>query len=335
MKNTIQQQENTRRFLREYQLLAALEKAGVPGNQEETFDGTGTEIPAGYRGVVHGFRYQVKPGDIRLFSQTGRLTYAAILPWDDDNWLVVPFSHCENPASSDEAYAAGGETRGLFQQVYQLWNARPVRKLFVMRGWKIGELPAEEMKRLQMLCNAVWTGKELPEELQERTGLPIRSLNDPRIPFRKEERENLQVLDDLEDAFPKHLAELGEKLKKCASAWRSPLMQAAAGQENCSAFLVDENAEPQWAECDDGELWPLEAHQPLPEMTWSVPALPEGCLGCTLVFVDAKDSAVLGYGVVAGENAGNASLLLLYPTAEGPNRQLESPNDVRIVIAYC
>ena len=109
-----QQEKNTVKFLEEFKQKELLKTFKFEDELENEVESV-PEIPAG---LVSPFDIFIKEGEIRLLSQTDKLTYCAVMPLDWKQCLLIPFSHCENPATDQEMYATGTE-RGLFQQAHR------------------------------------------------------------------------------------------------------------------------------------------------------------------------------------------------------------------------
>ena len=330
------QKGNTLAFLREYALMEALQgKNPVAKNEDFPSDAYSDTLDKSNHNFLatRTFMRSVHPGDIRILSQTDELTYVVILPWDELNWLVVPFSHAENPATDDEALADGA-ARGLFQQVYQLWNARTVSKYLIMRGWTVDKLSSQERENLRKLMRFQLLGENLETQLQKRLGTPISDPNDCRLKFRSRELRNFSKLDAEDMEYISKTETFWENLSKNVPKWQqlTEERQAAAGTNSLSQLVINPQAEKiSWVEVEDADSWPLEKGTALPEyLTWTLESKDVALADHDVIFLDAKDNEILGFGIV--KKADNSLSILFDTPVEGPIKRALSPADIRIVL---
>lgn len=72
---------------------------------------------------VQPFDADIEVGQVRMLTGTERPTYALVArEWDENSWLVIPFSDYSNPATETELKLRLNGGVGL--RVAQLWNAR-------------------------------------------------------------------------------------------------------------------------------------------------------------------------------------------------------------------
>jgi len=197
------QQKNTQAFLQE-----DAERREI----EQFFDAhavheNGEEQSVKKVHVYHDFDTLIKPGEIRLLSQPDTMTFGVLLPWDWEHYLLVPFSHYENPATNEEIFSVNGAESGGCRQVFQVWNARTVNKPLLLRSWAMGHVEDEDIHRIKSLLGNIWLGDELTQELVDLTALPIEQENDPRVRFKREELDNFHTMDEEDSALDEFLTE--------------------------------------------------------------------------------------------------------------------------------
>lgn len=140
------------------------------------------------------FDANLAPGQIRLLSQPERLTYVALLRrWEEDSFVVMPFSHFSEPATDEELKLEFD--RGMHVRVLQAWNVRTLQDETLRESWLVDMLTPTEAEQAWQLWTASIVGKELPDEILQRTGLPIYRDNDPRLDYKREELDNFAQID--------------------------------------------------------------------------------------------------------------------------------------------
>ncbi len=143
---------------------------------------------------VRPFDKDIEAGQIRMLSGTERPTYALVARrWDENSWLLLPFSNYSEPATETEMKLRPSGGIGL--RVLQLWNARSLLEQTVAKSWLVAELSAEDIEdALGAWKWSVGVG-ELSEDQLSRTGLPIMRRDDPRISYEDEELTNFKTMD--------------------------------------------------------------------------------------------------------------------------------------------
>ena len=132
--NNIQKQ-NTLAFIKEYTILNELKNITAEDTEEYS-----TSEKLVMTRTANPFNITVQRGEIRLLSQTERLTYGVVMSCSWNNCLLIPFSSFRNPATDREMYISDAEDRPLFQRVYQVWNVRTVQTALLSQSWKMYQL---------------------------------------------------------------------------------------------------------------------------------------------------------------------------------------------------
>lgn len=140
---------------------------------------------------------QIAAGQVRMLAPTGqdstRPVYIAVLKdWDDDEWLVAPFSAYHVPALPGELLYP--ENAALDLRVLCLWNARTVEAPTLSRSWIEQTLTEAQQKSAWSVFRHVATGAAIQAELLDRTGPRVLRPDDPRIAY---QREEMTLLDSL------------------------------------------------------------------------------------------------------------------------------------------
>lgn len=116
---------------------------------------------------------------------------AVIDKWDDEMWLIVPFSPYRTPATPGEM-ATGLDVHSL--HVLQAWNGRTAQEEILKRSYLVGALPEDvRMDALRLFRHQLF-GTPLPEEFAARRGAPIVEAADPRRDYLAESVARLQPL---------------------------------------------------------------------------------------------------------------------------------------------
>lgn len=106
------------------------------------------------------------------------IPYVAVVDkWDDDMWLIVPFSPYKTPATPGEM-ETGLDTYGL--HVLQAWNGRTVQEAILKKSYLFGELPAKVRGDVLALFSHEFGGAPLPYDFSAKRGTPIVEAADPR-----------------------------------------------------------------------------------------------------------------------------------------------------------
>lgn len=144
-------------------------------------------VPSENRAAEHVRPFHPFPmvGQVRVLKDTERLVYVLLAKeWDESSFLVIPFSSYSQPAT--ELELAVKNQGGLGLRVLQIWNARSLCAETLKKGWRVGQLPLEDINDALSLWN-YYTGGEVPsEDIIARTGLPIFRSDDPRLKYQEE-----------------------------------------------------------------------------------------------------------------------------------------------------
>ena len=214
------------KFIKSYLIQKELEK--TPGFDENEDMGTSEDVKLA---ACNPFDTELEAGQIRLLSNTKRITYVALLRrWEDNSFVVMPFSPYDVPAT-DEEFTTEYDG-GLFQRVLQVWNTRTLQDETLRKTWLISSLSERDIEDAWHLWEASLGGKDVEDRLLEKTALPIYRSNDPRLEYKSQELENLSKLDEedlawLEEQRPMFRIALGGFAAQQADA-----MAAGAAREN-------------------------------------------------------------------------------------------------------
>ena len=143
---------------------------------------------------MNPFDEELAEGQIRLLSQTERITYVALLKrWGNDAFVVMPFSRFSYPATNEEVKT--DFDGGLYLQVLQAWNTRTLQDESLRKSWCIGSLSQKDLTSAWNLWKSTISGNEPDDSILQNTALPIYHENDPRLDYKQEELENFARLD--------------------------------------------------------------------------------------------------------------------------------------------
>ena len=123
------------------------------------------------------FDVPVKAGELRIFADCDRPLTGLLYKQVDDSWIVVPVSEFSVPATEQEILIG--------KRVYQLWNSFTAPSAFVERSWVVDDIPTSDMQDLNVALLHVMVGDPISEDLVNCTGLPIASLEDPRLEYER------------------------------------------------------------------------------------------------------------------------------------------------------
>lgn len=120
------------------------------------------------------------------------IPYIAVVDkWDDDMWLIVPFSPYKTPATPGEM-ETGLDAYGL--HVLQAWNGRTVQDAILKKSYLFGELSAKVRNDALALFRHEFGGVSLPPDFSARRGCPIVEAADPRREYLDECIKRLEPL---------------------------------------------------------------------------------------------------------------------------------------------
>lgn len=335
MKN--QQKYNTAAFLEEYRILKQLaafednvpEDSAVPAPADTAGQ---FQLPDG---LVSPFNPLVCEGDIRLLPQTERLTYGAVLKWDEQHALLIPFSRCENPATDQEMYIEDASERALHMRIYQLWNARTVNLAVLARSWLMDRLPEHDLVRLKQLLGHIWLKDKLEDDsILNRTGLPLLPGSDIRKSYLAEELDNFRALDE-EDArqetCPLYLGNVS-----CLHIFQQAEeeLQAAAGAETQSElYLLSDSGLRYLGTLDFEDFVRHPAGMQLPRFNWYSEQRPEGSVPwMSVLFRHRETGKMLGCGILTPLVSDAWETSLLYPVRAENTPEIRSPNEIQVIL---
>lgn len=137
---------------------------------------------------------ELAPGQIRVLPNMQRITYVALIKrWEEDSFLVMPFSNFSVPATEYEFLTE--YNGGVWQRVLQVWNARTLQDETLQKSWVSDTLPAQDLEDAWHLWEKSLGGKEVEDRLLLKTCLPIYHLEDPRLDYKRKELENFARID--------------------------------------------------------------------------------------------------------------------------------------------
>lgn len=180
---SLARRNNTEQFLADYRTFLRI----LP--DDDTPEGGGD-----FAVEVRNFDGNLAQGQIRVLVDCERITYVAVLKhWSWDQFLIVPYSNFDFPATDEELltdHDGGGCLR-----VLQLWNARTIHCWLLARSYCVGELTAADYESAWSLFSHGMTDYNVNPAVLERTGVPVYRLDDPRLDYKKTEMQNFRSLD--------------------------------------------------------------------------------------------------------------------------------------------
>ncbi len=142
------------------------------------------------------------------------IPYVAVVDkWDEDMWLIVPFSPYKTPATPGEM-ATGIDAYGL--HVLQAWNGRTVQDSILRKSYLFGTLPEKIRNEALFLFRHELGGTPLPDDFTAKRGNPIVEASDPRREYQAESIERLTplakaVIELAEEPVDSRIGELFDK----------------------------------------------------------------------------------------------------------------------------
>ena len=323
--NNIQKQ-NTLAFIKEYTILNELKNITAEDTEEYS-----TSEKLVMTRTANPFNITVQRGEIRLLSQTERLTYGVVMCCSWNNCLLFPFSSFMNPATDREMYISDAEDRPLFQRVYQVWNVRTVQTSLLSQSWKMDQLSEAELQNIQALINNYWFDEELPDSLLNMTGMPIYSGSDIRIEYMESEMANFAELDAKNMMLENRIRELGSKVLQF-KAFEYEL-QAAAGKNALSKLYVSDGESFNFVMGIELEAFEkVEECSVLPHFTWFTDdALTQEYKNNSVMFHHGPTGKMLGTGVIQSAGKG-MEIILLNPVDKDDVPAIGNPDEIQIVI---
>ncbi len=186
---------------------------------------------------THPYDSEVESGQIRLAAPDGSKTgfdflyFAVLKKWDDEDWLVAPFSRYSVPAISGELSLQRADTH---LRAICLWNARTISEATIQESWVEGCLTAKEQVDVWSVFRHVMTCETLSLDLSERVGARVVRADDPRVEYQNEEAHRMNRLQERTPSvvhdFCQYRAELFEEI--------DIPMAAADGDSVFSKFVI-------------------------------------------------------------------------------------------------
>lgn len=140
---------------------------------------------------------KIETGQIRILSKRYTLNpqvipYVAVLEeWEDGNWLVLPFSSYQTPATPGEM-RTGIDLLGL--GVLQAWNGRTVPADVLSKSFLFGALDEKIRGEASALFRNQLANTELPADFSALRGPAILMESDPRCDYQQESIARLRPL---------------------------------------------------------------------------------------------------------------------------------------------
>lgn len=123
------------------------------------------------------FDIPLNAGELRLFAQGDNNLVGLLYKRLDDGWIIVPTSDFTVPATEQEILIG--------KRVYQLWNSFTASDEFAGQSWLVDTILESDMKDLCEALLHVMVGDPIRADLNECMGLPITSIEDPRLEYER------------------------------------------------------------------------------------------------------------------------------------------------------
>ena len=127
--------------------------------------------------VAGDFDVPLKAGELRLFARGENGFVGLLYKKLDDGWIVIPTSDFTVPATEQEILIG--------KRVYQLWNSFTASDEFAGHSWLVDTVSGTDMKDLCEALLHVMVGDSIRADLNECMGLPITSIEDPRLEYER------------------------------------------------------------------------------------------------------------------------------------------------------
>ena len=333
-KCTKMQEHNTQVFLNDFAMMQWIREDASEMPEEDFQDVS--DLKNEIAKLVRPFDPVPRAGDIRLLSQPEQLTYVALLDWDWNHSLVIPLSHYEEPATDKEMRAENAKEKGLFQQVYQCWNARTLNNILLSKSWLVGKLSEAEIVRLKKMMRYSILGDELTDDIKNLTGMPIYHDKDKRLIYMNEEKELFDSMDAEDMVFENWFSEVEEKtLNENNQPIRFPtpaqVLQAASNENELSGVYQMEGDTAEFVtaiECEG--FTTVAAGKKIPLFTWSTTGGELSGIQ-TVLFRHAKTGIIIGSGLIRQEaDCHVVHMLNSIPMEETPD--IASPAEIEIIL---
>ena len=337
-------------FLLEWLNSSILQNKLLDDIEEEYIpDGTITEEQlAKLKTLINPFDDNIQPGEIRLLSSaivpdSQRPYYAAVIKqWEEDMVLIAPYSPFTVPATTGE-FLTGREDFSL--ATLELWNARTVPIVLLNKSWLVDQLSETEQKEAFAVFANITSGKDLPEELRDRAGIPIVNPKDPRIEYQKEEAALLAPLQNRIQMYENFYQGITDSFSDIEKSAETLEFQLAADDNEASeskCIIFSGEAQEMMTETfihsaeKHGEVLNLyKGDRFIPidpdtkyttEIQWQIPKKTDLKNGMILIAIDIKTKNIIGTGSVEEEGKEKfAAVKIHYP---GIKRVISSINDI-------
>ena len=209
-------------------------------NEWEIYNGAERELSANSEPVNAGeFDMPLNAGELRLFEESDRTLVGLLYKKIDSGWMILPTSGFTVPATEQEILIG--------KRVYQLWNLFSAPDTFAEKSWLVDTVPAADRKDLCEALMHVMVGDPMREDLQNCTGLPIRSIEDPRLDYERAYATGLMfqsIQDEESDRVEVGVLDLPVGFFKRMVDEEIPYRLAAATDSDSSfMLLLDGNSE--------------------------------------------------------------------------------------------
>ena len=124
------------------------------------------------------FDLPLKAGELRLFGESERPLVGLLYKKVESGWIVLPTSCFSVPATEQEIIIGN--------RVYQLWNLFSASDKFAEKSWLVDTVSDADRKDLCEALLHVMVGDPIREDLHDCMGVPISSIEDPRLVYERE-----------------------------------------------------------------------------------------------------------------------------------------------------
>lgn len=201
-----ERKRNVAQFLNSYFILQDLIGSKKGEDTDDQRDYTTTVKPV----ECDPYETELEVGQIRVMPHTERITYVALVRrWEEDSFLVMPFSQFNHPATDEELLTRFDG--GMLMRVLQGWNARTLQDKTLQKSWVAATLPKSDVEDACRLWEMMLGGEPLGNTLLKRTGLPIYKSDDPRLDYKREELKNFARIDEEDLALVEREARLADR----------------------------------------------------------------------------------------------------------------------------
>ena len=184
-------------------------------------------------------------GEIRLLAGMEHPQYVVILEQRGWNYLVVPFSQFDAPATDAELSLK--DHGGAFLKTVQVWNARTIHFAQLLYSWTVHRLAAEDMEAIRKIRRHYLMNEIVSKDILPRIGVPVTNTDDERLEYQDEavaafakiDATDFEIMDAIEiieeraAEASKEVVDFSEKVKKFVPLIfdASVELQYAAGSE--------------------------------------------------------------------------------------------------------